>query len=210
MLQKHQAGWGCVLQSFSVTASWLTLQTYQEPNRLLLFLFPFLIPMQTILETLYTVVLSSAWGWQTLHKRARSKNSRRLQLQKRLGCPFPADNCKRVQWFAYEFRHIWTLCFNIPLVQLLCPLGAGWLTVSRAPNYAKNALYPLCLSYMAICTSSKVGSSVQIFASGSKSNSFFSSNGCLGIFYFCLFLFVCFVSDGGSYTKDCNSSGLNL
>ncbi|KAI1232324.1 hypothetical protein IHE44_0006779 [Lamprotornis superbus] len=54
-----------------------------------------------------------------------------------------ADNCKRVQWFAYEFRHIWTLCFNIPLVQPLSPLGAGWLTVSQAPNYAKNALYPL-------------------------------------------------------------------
>lgn len=56
--------------------------------------------MQTILETLYTVVLSSAWGWQTLHKRAHLKNSRRLQLYKRLVCPFPADNCKRVWWFA--------------------------------------------------------------------------------------------------------------
>lgn len=44
------------------------------------FFFPFLIPMQTILETLYTVVLSSAWGWQTLNKRAHLKNSRRLQL----------------------------------------------------------------------------------------------------------------------------------
>lgn len=36
--------------------------------------------MQTILETLYTVVLSSAWGWQILNKRAHLKNSRRLQL----------------------------------------------------------------------------------------------------------------------------------
>lgn len=129
-----------------------------EAQQAAFFSFPFLIPVQTILETLYTVVLSSAWGWQTLPKRARLKNSRRLQLWKRLGCPFPADNCKRVQWFAFEFRHIWTLCFNIPLVQPLCPLGAGWLTVSQAPNYAKNALYPLCFSYMAICTSSKVGS----------------------------------------------------
>lgn len=45
-----------------------------------LFFFSFLIPMQTILETLYTVVLSSAWGWQILNKRAHLKNSRRLQL----------------------------------------------------------------------------------------------------------------------------------
>lgn len=28
--------------------------------------------------------------------------------------------------------------------------------------------------------------------------------------FFTSVLFVCFVSDGGSYTKDCNSSGLNL
>lgn len=34
------------------------------------FVFSFLVPMQTILETLYTVVLSSAWGWQILNKRA--------------------------------------------------------------------------------------------------------------------------------------------
>lgn len=142
------------------TASWLKLQTYQKTNRLLFlfyfFFFPFffLIPMQTILETLYTVVLSSAWGWQILNKRAHLKNSRRLQLQKRLGCPFPANNCKRVQWFAYEFRH--TLCFNTPLVQPLSPFGAGQLTLCPKHPTMQRMPYIHCVCYMAICTSSKV------------------------------------------------------
>jgi len=110
------------------TASWPTPRAYQKPNRPC-FPPPFLIPMQTVLEPVHTVVLSHAWGWQTPHERAGSK---RLRLRRRPGCPFPADDCQRAQCFAYEFGHVWTLRFTAPLVRPPSPRGAGRLGVPSA------------------------------------------------------------------------------
>lgn len=60
--------------------------------------------------------------------------------------------------------------------------------VSRAPNYAKNALYTLCLSYMAVCTSAKsrVESRILLVAA---SQTISSTQMAVWVF----FTFVCFV-----------------